>query len=335
MKPIYINQKKSHKNKIVLALIALLVVFFICVKLFLSPILEAAINRSGSDGKGYHFKIKDLDLKILKGEVFIGKMEVFNHKNAHTFLDAKDVELGFNPFNVMGAHKVFSLKVDVINAIISKDFSNEVKRVKNETKETKDKAQTDVYIEKITADVRKLNVRHLEEDKSRTLITFNNLQTTIKDLGLGKPKKETTIQLTSGIEGGGQIELHGKTKIEKGNTPWTFNGKLKKITPTMIEMLAGEKFPFEAEAPNFDASINAHSEGAAIVGEITPKIKELRIKADAKDSALKRNIAKATNYLMKKIEGQNDEFTIALPFTLDENFKLDLEDSWNKFRNSK
>lgn len=329
MKSIYIYQRKSHKKKIMVLVIAILIFLILAVKFLLPPVLEAVINRSGSDEKGYSFRIEDLDLKILKGEATVKTIEVFNNKTDHTFLKANKVLVDFDLFKIMGAHKVFFIKADLVDVTISKDFADEVKRVKNEAKE---KTPTEVYVEKITANVKKMNVRLMQEDKGRTLMTLNNLHSTIKDLGLGNPKKSTTVHLTSAIQGGGEIELNGKTKLEKDNTPWTFDGQMKNITTPVIEKLAGQDFPFEVEASNFNATITAHSRGEEIVGEISPNLKELKIKVDKDDSFLKRNVAKATNFFAEKVKGENDNYTFDLPFILNENFAVDLEDSWNKFK---
>lgn len=328
MKTIYINQQKPKKKSFIVWIIAVLIVLALAAKFFISPFLERFINKSGSDEKGYSFRIYDLDLKIFKGEASVKKVVVYNHRNDHSFLDAKDLLVDFDPLKIFSSNKVFSLKADLVNVTISKDFVDEVKRVRNEDKET----PSDVYIEKLTADVKKMNVRLLQEDKGRTLMTLNNLHTTIKDFGLGKADKVTLVHLTSAIEGGGKIELQGKTKLEKGNTSWTFNGQMKNITPPIIEKLAGQNFPFELEASNFDAAINAHSSGGEIAGEISPKLKELKIKVDKKDGALKRNLAKVSNYITDKLKDDKEDYTLSLPFTLNENFTLDLEDSWNKFK---
>ena len=335
MKNIYIGKRPTKKRKVFLISLVVIVLLLLSAKFVLPPVLEAMINRSGGHEKGYSYKIKDLDIHFLKAEAAVRSLDVFNYKNDHTYFEGKNIVMGINPFKVLGDHKVLSLKADVVNATISKDLFDEVKRVKNESKENikgKEGTAKNIYLDRISADVKKFNIRLLEEDKGRTLMTLNNFQVLVNDLGLGQPEKETEMKLTSEIEGGGQIVLHGKTKLEKGNTPWTFNGEMKNITPPIIEKLAGQKFPFEVIASNFNAAIKAHSAGGQIEGEISPMIKDLKLNADKEKDFLKRNIAKATNYLTDKLKGENEQYTITLPFTLNEKFKLDIEDSWNKFK---
>src|SRR5690606_19057747 len=99
MKPIYVGQQKKPASKKVWYVGIFVLLIILLLKFLLPPVVESAINRSGSDEQGYSFRIENLDLAFLKMEVWVEKAEVFNHKNSHTYLEGKDLVMDFNPLN--------------------------------------------------------------------------------------------------------------------------------------------------------------------------------------------------------------------------------------------
>lgn len=326
MKQIYIRKADTHHNKLYIFLAAL-ILLFIALRVAAPYVLEAYINTTGTDEKGYRYRVEDIDLKLLKGQVGVRSFNMFKREAGMNFVEARDIVFDMDPLRAFDREKIFSVNVGSVEFVVSKDLFEEVNRVKNEAKE---KAPGKLYIQDLKAKIGTINVKQVRDEKAEPIITLKNARAHITDLGVGSRKENTEFALTSLIAEGGQIDLSGKTKLEAENTPWEINGEMKQIPAAVLDKLAGDKLPIEITQANVDASITARSGGGQIEGKIVPEIKEFKLSEDKDEGFIKRNVAKAANFLFDKTKGENQEISLTLPFTLNENFTVDVPDTIQK-----
>lgn len=326
MKPIYINRPKTHHRTLYVLLFAV-IALLVLLRLMLPNLIAAFINRTGSDEKGYVYRMEDMGLSLMKGEVRVKGFYVFKAHSKTNFVEARDITLHMDPSNVFEKEKVFSVAIGSLDLLISKDLFEEVNRVKNESKE---KTDTKLYIDDMKATIGAINVKQIRDSKPETIMTLKDTKAHVSDLGLGSRKENTEFEVSSRFAEGGQLDMSGKTKLEEENTPWIISGEMKQIPSAVLEKLAGDKLPIDLSSANVDADITAHSGGGQIEGEIVPNIKDLKLSEDKDEGLLKRNIAKAANFLMNKAKGKDEELSLKLPFTLNENFTVDVPDTIQK-----
>lgn len=326
MKTIYIS-KAEPKSRARLYIIAGIVLFLVALRAMSPLLIENMINHAGSDKYGYTFRVDDIDLKIWRGVVTVGEAKVFNAQTEQNFVEAKDLTFNFDPTKIFDDKKVFSISGKEVDIILSKDLMSEVERVKNQSKE---KVKSKMYLDKVEAEIETINVQQNEKEGNRTLITLKDTEALLKDFGVGSVNKETEFEVESKIAGGGNIQLQGKTILEKKDTPWVIEGKMESITSQVIEKLAGDKLPFEVEKANITAEIMAHSSGGQISGVLEPHIKDFKLVDKKDENFLRRNIAKVGNYIFEKSKGKDEELNLKLPFTLNENFTLNLPETIEK-----
>lgn len=323
MKTIYIR-KPEPRSKTRLYIVGFIILFLVSLRAMSPLLVENMINHAGSDEKGYAFRVDDIDLKIWRGEMTIGDVRVYNEKTDQDFVMARDIELNFDPTKIFNNKKVFTVTGKEVDITLSKDFLNEVKRVKNQKKQ---EVKNDVYLQKVEADIDTINIQQHEKGGTRTLITLKDTEAMLRDFGVGSINENTEFEVKSKIAGGGNIQLEGKTKLEKETTPWVIEGKMEEISSAVIEKLAGDKLPFEVEKANISADIKAHSDGSQVTGVLAPHIKDFKLADDKDQSFIKRNLAKLSNYVVERSKGKDEELNLNLPFTLNENFTLNLPET--------
>lgn len=326
MKTIYIR-KPEPKSKSRLYIIGFIVVFLVSLRA-LSPLLvENMINHAGSDNRGYAFRVDDVDLKLWRGVMTVAEARVYNGKTDQNFVEARDLEFNIDPTKVFDDKKVLSVSGKEVDITLSKDFLNEVERVKNQAKK---ETKGEMYLDKVEADIETINIQQYEKDGKRTLITLEQTEALLRDFGVGSVNENTEFEVDSKIAGGGNIHLEGKTKLEKKETPWVIEGKMEEISSAVIEKLAGDKLPFEVEKANISAEITAQSNGQEVTGVLAPHIKDFKLSDKKDEGFIKRNLAKLGNYVLEKSKGKDDEIDLKLPFTLNENFTLNLPETIDK-----
>jgi len=326
MKTIYIS-KAEPKSRARLYIIAGIVLFLVALRAMSPLLIENMINHAGSDKYGYSFRVDDIDLKVWRGVMRVGEAKVFNAKTDQNFVEARDLTFNFDPTKIFDDKKVFTVTGKEVDIILSKDLISEVERVKNEAKK---KVKSKVYLDKVEAEIDVINVQQNEAEGKRTLITLNDTQASLKDFGVGSENKDTEFEVESKIAGGGNIQLQGKTVLEKKDTPWEIEGKMESISSQVIEKLAGDKLPFEVEKANINAEIAAHSSGGQISGVLEPHIKDFKLVDKKDESFIRKNIAKVGNYIFDKSKGKDEELNFKLPFTLNENLTLNLPETIDK-----
>lgn len=323
MKTIYIR-KPEPKSKSRLYIIGFIIVFLVSLRAMSPLLVENMINHSGSDERGYSFRVDDIDLKIWRGMMTIGDLRVYNEKTEQNFVEARNIELNFDPTKLFDGKKNLTISGKEVDITLSKDFLNEVERVKNQKKK---EVKNEVYLQKVEADFDTINIQQNEKSGTRTLITLKDTEALLRDFGVGSVNENTEFEVDSKIAGGGNIHLEGKTKLEKASTPWVIEGKMEEISSGVIEKLAGDKLPFEVEKANISADIIAHSDGTQVTGVLAPTIKDFKLADDKDQNFIKRNIAKLSNFVIERAKGKDEELYMKLPFILNENFKLDLPET--------
>lgn len=327
MKSMYIGRhEKKHSRRSYLTIILAFVVLVLLVRVFAPIALREYVNRSGKDEKGYTYKVGDINLKLLKGKVEIEDLNVFHAKSKVTFAEAENLVMDLDWRALFDDKKSIEVKGKEIDITISKDFFEEINRVKNEAKKAN---KQELYLDKLKGFVETVNFYELKDNKSRNFLTLKNTEAEIRDLGLGSINENTEFKMTSGIAEGGKINLSGKTRLEANATPWEIEGKFSGIPGAVIEKLAGDRLPLDIEKANINASISAQSKGGQVEGVVIPDIKDLKFSDKKDEGFFKRNLAKATNFLFQKADKEFD-FEFKLPFILNQNFTLNIPETINK-----
>ncbi len=283
--------------------------------------VKAYVNQLGADEKGYTFKISDLDLKLLKGKAIVRDLVVFNKKTDVTYVRVNDLELDFDWSELFDDHKNYAATADRADITVSKDFIDEVNRVKNEAKE---RVPSMIYLDRVTAGIQRINLRELRNGSPRTIVSLRDADVVLRDFGLGSRNVKTSFDLKSKLVGGGSVVMTGKTRLQEKETPWVIDGSLRGITAGVIEKMAGDRLPLKVEQANFDADLVAWSNGGKIFGHILPKIKDVELKDDAEEGFIKRNVAKAANFIFDKAKPEDKPMSLKLPFSLKENLRIDV-----------
>lgn len=323
MKTIYIR-KPEPRSKTRLYIIGFIILFLVSLRAMSPLLLENMINHAGSDQKGYAFRVDDIDLKIWRGIMTIGDVRVYNDKTEQNFVLARNLEFNFDPTKLFNDKKVFSITGKEIDITLSKDLFSEVERVK---KQNRNRTKKDMYLDKVEADIETINIQQAEKGGKRTLITLKDTEAKLRDIGVGSINENTKFEVKSKIAGGGSIHLAGKTILAEKATPWVINGKMEEISSAVIEKLAGDKLPFEVEKANISADIVAHSDGNQVTGVLAPHIKDFKLSDNKDQSFIKRSLARIGNYVYEHSKNKDEELSMKLPFTLNENFTLNLPET--------
>ncbi|HXH31987.1 MAG TPA: DUF748 domain-containing protein [Bacteriovoracaceae bacterium] len=314
---------KTHflKKKKFLIFIVLTLVFIVALRMSAPTIVESYLNSLGSDEKGYHFRISDLDLKVLKGKVLIKEINVLKKSSNASFLRIQNLEADFDWSEVFNSHKSFAVTGSQVDFTISETLIKEMTRVKNEAKK---KIKTEIYLDLVTASFAQVNLQEIRKGSLRTILSLKEATARLRDFGFGDPSQKTEFEFNSAIKGGGKISLRGKTKLENKKMPWNIKGDLSGVTAKVIEKMAGDRLPLNIEEANFNADIVAWSNGGKISGHIIPRIKNLKLSEEKEEGFVKRNLAKAANFLFDKTKDDKKAVSLRLPFTLKENLTIDV-----------
>lgn len=329
MKSIYISgpaKKKSHFMKVFWAFI--LFVILLGVLRVASPhVLRNYVNKAGADDRGYTYRVADLDFKLLKGEFYVKDLKVFHKSSSVNMVAANQLQINVDWREILQGNKSYEMHGDVIDVFLSKQLIEEIKRVKGEAKQS---VAQDVYLNKVTAKVDRFNLKELENEDTRTVLSLTDVDATVKDIGLGKVYDKSDFSFKSKIAEGGTFNLTGNTKKQDGHVSWVVNGSLANIPSTVFEKIAGEKYAIDLEKTNVDAVILAKSEEGIIEGELTSRIEDFKFSESKRQGLIKRGLAKITNALLKEKIDEDGSLKLNIPFTLKENLSLDVPETLRK-----
>lgn len=333
MKSIYISRSENKKSKKWIAIALLfLAVFFLFIRMISPFMLRGYINQTGADEKGYAYRIGDLDFNVLKGEIYVKDLKVFHQTSEFNIADMNNVKINFDWSELFQGNKIYSVQSDVMNLILSKEFIEELNRVKNEARK---KLKKDIYLDRVVAKFKRFNLKEAKDDTVRTILSLTEVDISLKDFGLGSINELTEFTLKSQILEGGTVQLSGKTKLETDSTPWVITGKMANITSDVIEKMAGDKMPIEITKANLDAVIAAESSGGKIEGEISSELDDFKLDDKKKQSLIKSGVAKAANLLFKNKKDEGESVTLSFPFILNENFTLNFPETLKKLKDQK
>lgn len=330
MKSIYISRPANKKSKkwIIMALL-LLGLFFLLIRMISPFLLRSYINQTGADEKGYAYRVGDLDFNAFQGEIFVKDLKVFHQTSEFSIAEMNNVKMNLDWSEIFQGNKIYSVQSDEVNLILSKEFVEEINRVKNEARK---KLKQDIYLDRVIAKIKRFNLKEAKDDNVRTILSLKDVEVSLKDFGLGSINELTEFNLNSQILEGGTVNLFGKTKLEADSTPWVIKGKMANITSAVIEKMAGDKMPLDITKANLDAVIVAESSGGKIEGEISSELDDFKFAEQNKQGLIKSGIAKAANLLFKNKKEEDQSVTVSFPFTLNENFTLNFSETLKKLK---
>ncbi len=325
MKSIYISRSESKKSKkwIFFALI-FLALLFLMIRMISPFLLRSYINQTGADDKGYAYRVGDLDFNAFKGEIFVKDVKVFHQTSEFSIADMNNVKMNLDWSEIFQGNKIYSIQSDEINLTLSKEFVEEINRVKNEARK---KIKQDIYLDRVVAKIKRFNLKEAKDDNVRTILSLQDVEVLLKDFGLGSINELTEFSLKSQILEGGTVNITGKTKLEADSTPWIITGKMANITSSVIEKMAGDKIPLDITKANLNAVIVAESSDGKIQGEISSELEAFKLNEEKKQGLIKAGIAKAANLMFKNKKEDNKSVTLSFPFILNENFTLNFSET--------
>lgn len=332
MKSIYISgpaKKKGHFMKVFWALI-LLVILLGIMRVASPHILRNFVNKAGADDRGYTYRIADLDFKLLKGEFNIKDLKVFHKSSSVNIAAANHLQVNVDWREIFQGNKIYEIHSDVIDVFLSTHLIDEIKRIKGQAKQS---VAQDVYLNKITAKVDRFNLKELENEDIRTVLSLTELEATVKDIGLGKVYDKSDFSLKSKIAEGGTFDLTGNTQKQDGSISWVVKGSLDNIPSTVFEKMAGDKYAIDLAKTNVDAVILAKSEEGIIEGELSSRIEDFKFSESKRQGLIKRGLAKITNALLMEKIDEDGSLKLNIPFTLKENLSLDVPETLRKLDN--
>lgn len=330
MKSIYISRAENKKSKkwMVMALV-FLALFFLFIRMISPYLLRSYVNQTGADEKGYAYRVGDLDFDVFKGEIFVKDLKVFHQTSEFNIAEMKNVRMNLDWSEIFQGNKIYTMQSDEVNLILSKEFVEEMNRVKNEARK---KLKQDIYLDRVIAKIKRFNLKEAKDDNVRTILSLKDVDVSLKDFGLGSINELTEFNLKSQILEGGTVHLSGKTKLETDSTPWVITGKMANITSAVIEKMAGDKIPLEISKASLDAVISAESSGGKIEGEILSELEDFKLDEKKKQGLIKNGIAKATNLLFENKKDEDESVTLSFPFVLNENFTLNFPETLKKLK---
>lgn len=322
MGAIYIGGQKKKSSgimwKVNLFLFLFLAVVGAGLKVSAPMLVEKWINRKGAEAHGYAFSIRDVELSLAKGQLVLMDVKIFNPKNTTKLIEVPNLTIQIDLQDVMDEeHRKVSVFADKVDLILSKDLSEEMKRIQTAAI----KQQENPYLKIVEAKIARLNLIEQKENVSRTVMELLDVNVNVKEVSLLSINKKTEFNISSKIADGGKFDLNGKTSLENNELNWSLKGSLNQVPSDIFNKLAGDKLPFSFNESRLNAEIAAVSEKGKVNGEITPDIKRLTL-IEQKPGIPTQTIARMLS----------DELTFSLPFTLKDELTLQYEDTYKKLR---
>lgn len=330
MKSIYVNQyEKQRRHRKWPYVVVLVLATFLIIGRIAAPVMaENLINQKGSDGNGYHYRVAEVSMNILKGEIYLRDLKVFNPENMIIFAEAPAVALNFQWADLIRGEHIFEVKADQLNLILSKALFDEIQRIQDQAI---NKKGSGFYLDKIIALFERIYVIEADETNSRTILTLMDSKVSGKELAMGDVNTKSEFSFDGKIAEGGSIDLKGKTIQKENSTPWTIQGKMTNILPDVLEKLTGDKLPIDITKPNLNAVIVARSQEGQIEGTLTPNITEFNLREEKK-SQWGDIIVKVRNYDLEKAPASEEIVKFDIPFIVRENLSLNIDETVNRVK---
>ncbi|HXH75336.1 MAG TPA: hypothetical protein VNJ08_10250 [Bacteriovoracaceae bacterium] len=330
MKAIYVNryEKQRKHRKWPYVGILLLASLLIIARVAAPVIAKNLINQKGADGKGYQYRVADVSMNILRGEINLSDLKVFNQESMVSFVEAPLVKLNFQWAELIRGEHIFELKVDQLNLILSKALSDEIQRIKDQSTNN---TGSRFYLDKIVVLFERIYVIEADETNSRTILSLMDSKVSGKELAMGEVNIKSEFSLDGKIAEGGSIDLKGKTIQKKNSTPWTIQGKLTNILPDVLEKLTGNKLPIDITKTNLNANIVARSQAGQIKGTLTPDITEFNLREEKK-SPWGDIVVKIKKYDLENTSASEEGIKFDIPFIVRDHLSLNIDETINKVK---
>lgn len=294
MKAIYISRNSSSSKKIwLLALILVVGFMLLCMRVMAPYAIESWINKRGPDNQGFAVRINNIDFKIIKGEMLLEDVEIFDTLTRTDFAEISQVKIDFDFFGHLKGEDMMEVTADHVNLILTNDILQQLKALSAKSKGN------------YTAHIKELVVNQMFDDKTQRIFTLNH---SVADV------KNNKFSFHSKIADGGMVEMKGeKNQIE---------GKLTGISPVIVSRLSEEKLPVEIKEEKMNASFSASSTSEGVEGTLKPETNNFKLVHEKKPAP--------TPWWIKKKE--LDPLVIEIPFTLKDNVSLDFTTTVEELR---
>ena len=329
MKAIYINRNFSNKKNRKLTFLMFFVAILFLIRMILPFVVELAINKKGSDAEGYSFRVRDVDIGLLKFEIIFHGVKVFNLRTHQNFLETEMMSVGFNPFHLMTKEKIVFIRGAELDFTLSNDFLEEVGRIKDRARYQRANVP---FIQHLKFHFNEVSLRQIKLNSTQTILSMVDARLDLENLNLHEVNSSSAFHLTTKIAEGGTIDMSGKTKIVDSSIHWIINGKMNAINFPVLDKLAGDKFPFEISETHFNAKIIAESHDSQIDGFITSSIKEINLRDDKKRSFFPRSPFESKKYPADKSKKRDDFIDLHIPFTLRDALTFNFREMIEKLR---
>jgi hypothetical protein len=314
MKSIYVSryEKQLKHSKWPYLAVLFLAVILLIARVVATVIAENLINRKGADGKGYHFRVAEVRMNILKGEVNLRDLKVFKPADMTIFAEAPEVALNFKWADLIRGNYILDVKANQLNLILFKALFDEVQRIKRQASR----------LDKLVASVERIHVKEADEINSRTILTLLNSKVSWK---------QSEFSLIAKVAEGGSIDLKRKSSEKENSTPWSIESNLTKIRPDVLEKLTGSKLPIDITEPNLNANIVARTHEGQIEGTLTPDITEFNAREERK-SAWGDIIVKVKNYNLESANASKEIVKLDIPFIIRDKLRLSFDETISRVK---
>lgn len=300
MGTIYISSRtKSRKYTWIIAFVMILIMMILCLRVVAPYAAEAWINDKEPNEKGFVVKVADVDLKLMKGEVYFNDVEI-NHAHSRTKVaQAEKVRVEFNLLNYLFGDRTLNVVADHMDMILTKGVLEELNHIKTSSDSI------------VKAKIDRINLRQQEENVLRTIASLNKT-----DIEL----RSENFSMNSSVDGGGKVSLNAKSS--KGS-PWFITGHVTDVKSDVLKRIAGDDMPIKIGEVTLNAAIEAESAGDMLQGVIKP---------DSKDVKLAEEPKPRPRWATPPRRKEPAPLELEIPFTLKENISLNFEETVNELR---
>lgn len=330
MKSIYVSryEKQRKHRKWPYVGVLLLAITLVLARVAAPFVAENLINQKGSDGKGYHYRVAEVSMNVLRGEINLRDFKVFNPESMTVFAEAPEVSLKFQWAELIRGEHIFEMKADQLNLMLSKALFDEIQRIKDQANKN---TGSGLYLDKFIALFNRVYVIEADETNSRTILTLMDSKVSAKELGIGDINSKSEFSFNGRIAEGGSIDLTGKTFQRENSTPWRIQGKMTNIQPDVLEKLTGNKLPIDITKTKLNAEIVAHSQEGQIEGTLTPDITEFNLREEKK-SQWGDIIVKVRNYDLERTPASEEVVKFDIPFVVRDTLSLNINETVDRVK---
>jgi len=329
MKSIYISgQRKKKSYFLPLFSVFLIAGVLLGILHVVAPyVLRDYINKTGEDERGHTYRVGDLDLNLLKGVMTLQDVRVFHKSSTTSLAYINLLKVNFNWLDLARNEKRYNLDADVVDVLLSKHLVQEIGRIKKEAKAEKVKG---IYLESVTTKIKRFNLREMDEEHIRTVLTLTDVEANLKNIATEKIFDNSEFSLKSKIQEGGAFSLTGKADKSDGSISWKLSGNLAGIPSRVLEKMAGAEAPLDLVETKVNATIVARSADGVVKGELDSRIEAFRFSEEKTQSLIKRGLNRVTKLLLQDKLEEDGSLKVSIPFTLNETFTVEVPEALRK-----